>query len=48
MLAAKCAVFAAVVFVFGELVAFPSFLIGAKILHNHAPVSLSDPECCER
>ena len=43
MLAAKSAVFALLVFVFGELVAFPSFLIGAKILHNHAPVSLSDP-----
>jgi ABC-2 type transport system permease protein len=43
MLAAKCAVFAFVVFVFGEIVAFPSFLIGASILHNHAPVSLGDP-----
>lgn len=43
MLAAKCAVFAALVFVFGELVSFPSFLVGAKILHNHAPVSLGDP-----
>jgi ABC-2 type transport system permease protein len=42
MLAAKCAVFAALVFVFGELVAFPSFFIGAKILHKHAPVSLGD------
>jgi ABC-2 type transport system permease protein len=42
MLAAKCAVFAAVVFVFGELVAFPSFLLGAKILHNHVVVSLGD------
>jgi ABC-2 type transport system permease protein len=42
MLAAKCAVFAFVVFIFGEIVAFPSFLIGAKILHNHVPVSLGD------
>ena len=42
MLAAKCAVFAALVFVFGELVSFPSFVIGAKFLHNHAPVSLGD------
>jgi ABC-2 type transport system permease protein len=42
MLAAKCAVFAALVFVFGELVAFPSFLLGAKILHNHVAVSLGD------
>jgi ABC-2 type transport system permease protein len=43
MLAAKCAVFAFVIFVFGELVVFPSFLLGAKLIHNHAPVSLSDP-----
>jgi ABC-2 type transport system permease protein len=43
MLAAKAAVFAALVFVVGELVAFPSFLIGAAILHAKAPVSLGDP-----
>jgi ABC-2 type transport system permease protein len=43
MLAAKAVVFAAVVFVFGEIVAFPSFFIGAAILHSHAPVSIGDP-----
>ena len=43
MLAAKAVVFAAVVFVFGEIVAFPSFFIGAAVLHSHAPVSISDP-----
>jgi ABC-2 type transport system permease protein len=43
MLAAKCVVFAFLIFVFGELVVFPSFLLGAQILHNHAPISLSDP-----
>jgi ABC-type transport system involved in multi-copper enzyme maturation permease subunit len=42
MLAAKCAVFAALVFVVGLLVAFPSFFIGAALLHDKAPVSLSD------
>jgi ABC-2 type transport system permease protein len=43
MLAAKCAVFAPLVFVVGEVAAFPSFFIGAAILHKHAPVALSDP-----
>ena len=43
MLAAKATVFAALVFVFGEIVAFPSFFIGAAILHSHAPVSIGDP-----
>jgi ABC-2 type transport system permease protein len=43
MLAAKCVVFAALVFVVGEIAAFPSFFIGASILHKHAPVALSDP-----
>jgi ABC-2 type transport system permease protein len=43
MLAAKAVVFAAVVFVFGEIVAFPSFFVGAAILHSHAPVSIGDP-----
>jgi ABC-2 type transport system permease protein len=43
MLAAKAVVFAALVFVFGEIVAFPSFFIGAAILHKHAPVSIGDP-----
>lgn len=43
MLLAKSVVFAAVVFLVGELVAFPSFFIGSAILHSHAPVSLGDP-----
>jgi ABC-2 type transport system permease protein len=43
MLAAKVVVFAALVFVIGECVTFPSFFLGAAILHSHAPVSLSDP-----
>lgn len=43
MLAAKCVVFAGLVFVVGELVAFPSFFIGAGLLHDKAPVSLGDP-----
>jgi ABC-2 type transport system permease protein len=43
MLAAKSVVFAVLVLVVGEIVTFPSFFLGAAILHNHAPVSLSDP-----
>ena len=43
MLAAKAAVFAAVTFVVGEVVAFASFLIGQQIIRHHIPVSLSDP-----
>jgi ABC-2 type transport system permease protein len=43
MLAAKSVVFAALVLIVGEIVTFPSFFLGAAILHNHAPVSLSDP-----
>jgi ABC-2 type transport system permease protein len=43
MLAAKATVFAVLVFVFGEIVAFPSFFIGAAVLHSHAPVSIGDP-----
>jgi ABC-2 type transport system permease protein len=43
VLAAKALVFAVLVFVVGELAAFPSFLIGAAILHTHAPVGLGDP-----
>jgi ABC-2 type transport system permease protein len=43
MLAAKAVLFAGLVFVVGELVAFPSFFIGAAILHAKAPVSLGDP-----
>jgi ABC-type transport system involved in multi-copper enzyme maturation permease subunit len=43
MLAAKSIVFAALVLVVGEIVTFPSFFLGAAVLHSHAPVSLSDP-----
>ena len=43
MLAAKSTVFGMLVFVVGLLVAFPSFFLGAAILHSHAPVSLGDP-----
>jgi ABC-2 type transport system permease protein len=43
MLAAKSLVVAALVLVVGELVAFPSFLVGAAILHARAPVALGDP-----
>jgi ABC-2 type transport system permease protein len=43
MLLAKSAVFAALVFVVGLAVAFPSFFLGAALLHDKAPVSLGDP-----
>jgi len=43
MLAAKSVVFAVLVFIVGEVAAFPSFFIGAGILHKYAPVALSDP-----
>ena len=43
MLAAKCIVFAALVFAVSLLVAFPSFFIGAALLHSKASVSLGDP-----
>ena len=43
MLVAKALVFGALVLLVGELVAFPSFLVGAAILHSHAPVALGDP-----
>ena len=42
MLAAKSVVFAVLVFVVGELVAFRSFFVGAAILHGKAPVSLGE------
>ncbi len=42
MLTAKCVVFAALLFVLGEIVSFGSFFIGSAILHSHVPVSLSD------
>jgi ABC-type transport system involved in multi-copper enzyme maturation permease subunit len=43
MLWAKCLVFVTVVFVVTELTAFPSFFIGAAILHSRAHTSLGDP-----
>jgi ABC-type transport system involved in multi-copper enzyme maturation permease subunit len=43
MLAAKAAVFAVLIFVVGELTAIPTFLLGSKILHSRAPVSITDP-----
>ncbi len=43
MLAAKGLVLGAVVFVVGEIVAFPSFFLGSAILHSKAPVSIGDP-----
>ena len=43
MLAAKALVFAVLVLIVGWIVTFPSFFLGAAILHSHAPVSLSDP-----
>jgi ABC-type transport system involved in multi-copper enzyme maturation permease subunit len=43
MLGAKCVVFGALVFAVGLLVAFPSFFIGAALLHDKAPVGLGDP-----
>jgi ABC-type transport system involved in multi-copper enzyme maturation permease subunit len=43
MLAAKAVVFAVLVFVVGELVAYPSFFVGAAILRGKAPVALGDP-----
>jgi ABC-2 type transport system permease protein len=43
MLAAKGVVFALLVLVVGELAAFGSFFAGSAMLHDHAPVALSDP-----
>ncbi|HXA62828.1 MAG TPA: ABC transporter permease [Streptosporangiaceae bacterium] len=43
MLAAKCVVFAVLVFVVSEVIAFPSFFMGAAILHSKVVVSISDP-----
>jgi ABC-2 type transport system permease protein len=42
MLAAKVAVFAALLIVVAEIIAFGSFFIGSAILHSKVPVSLSD------
>jgi ABC-2 type transport system permease protein len=43
MLAAKSTVFTLLILVLGTAVSFVSFFIGAAILHDKAPVSLSDP-----
>jgi ABC-2 type transport system permease protein len=43
MLISKAAVFAAVVFVVGEVAAVAAFAVGAPILHSKAPVSVGDP-----
>lgn len=43
MLLAKALVFFILVLVVGEVVSFGSFVIGAAILHSHAPVALGDP-----
>jgi ABC-2 type transport system permease protein len=43
MLWAKCVVFAAMVFVVAELVAVPSFFVGAAFLHSRVHVALGDP-----
>jgi ABC-2 type transport system permease protein len=43
MLAAKGAVFAALILVVSEIVTFGSYLVGSAMLHSHVPVSLSDP-----
>jgi ABC-2 type transport system permease protein len=43
MLAAKAVVFAALILVVAEIVCFGVFLTGSAFLHDHAPVSLGDP-----
>jgi ABC-2 type transport system permease protein len=43
MLAAKIAVFAAMLLVLTELVAFGSFFVGSALLHSKVPVALTDP-----
>jgi len=43
VLAAKAAVFAAITFVVGDVVASASFLIRQRIISHHIPVSLSGP-----
>ena len=43
MLAAKAVVFAALIFVVGEIVTFGSFFLGSAILHSHVAVSLGQP-----
>jgi ABC-2 type transport system permease protein len=43
MLTAKVVVFAALLIVVSEAIAFGSFFIGSAILHSRVPVSISDP-----
>ncbi len=43
VLAAKAAVFGGLLFVLGELIALPCFLIGSSITSVHASVALTDP-----
>jgi len=43
MLAAKIVVFAVIMIVLAELVAFGSFFVGSSILHSRVVVNLSDP-----
>jgi hypothetical protein len=43
MLAAKAVVFAVLILIVAEVVCFGIFLTGSAILHDHAPVSLGDP-----
>jgi len=43
MLAAKAVVFAALIFVVGEIVTFGSYFLGSTILHSHVAVSLGQP-----
>jgi hypothetical protein len=43
VLAAKAAVFAAILLVLAEVVAFCSFFVGSTLLHSKVPVALSDP-----
>jgi len=43
VLAAKAVVFAVLLLVVTEIVAFCSFFVGSAILHAHVPVALGDP-----
>ena len=43
MLAAKATVFAGLLIVLAEIVAFGSFLVGSALLHSRVPVALGDP-----
>jgi ABC-2 type transport system permease protein len=43
MLAAKVAVFAALMLIVGELLSFAAFFVGRQIIAAHIPVGLSDP-----